>query len=86
MIDIEPEDEITRLRAENARLKAELDGWKKSFVGHVYVKNEEYDDLCKAAKDPNFITNLKATQVAAIRQATELQKRLDAIIGIAQGG
>jgi hypothetical protein len=39
----------------------ELQRWRKSFDGHVYVTNQEYSDLIKSAK----------TQLGRIREAAE---------------
>lgn len=74
-----------KLAARIAQLEAEVERWEKSFVGHVYVKNEEYRALCEAAKNPNYILSLKAEQINAIQQCTELRERLATIINVAQG-
>jgi len=36
---------IRRQHAEIERLRDEVRNWKNSFVGHVYVKNEDYAEL-----------------------------------------
>lgn len=40
--------EIEAWRAERDQLKAELAHWRKSFDGHVYVRNEEWAAKCGA--------------------------------------
>ena len=44
-LDDERMNLIERLADENERLREEVRNWKKSFVGHVYVKNEDYAEL-----------------------------------------
>lgn len=61
-----------RLTADNERLKDELRNWKKSFVGHVYVKNEDYAELVgkrDALKTDN--ERLKAERDEAVRAERE---------------
>ena len=38
-------DDVEALRRDAERLREEVRNWKKSFVGYVYVKNEDYAEL-----------------------------------------
>lgn len=40
-----------RLIVERNMARAELAAFRRSFDGHVYVKNEEYAELCRAARE-----------------------------------
>jgi len=39
--------EIKKLQVELTAARAEIARWNSSFDGHVYVKNEEYAELCE---------------------------------------
>jgi hypothetical protein len=43
--------EVGRLTAALAEAQRELDRWRKSFDGHVYVTNEAWAAVCQAKRD-----------------------------------
>ena len=71
-----------KLERRITELETQIAAWEKSFVGHVYVKNEEYQALCQAAKDPSYILNLKKSQVAAFREVNELKESIARLLGV----
>jgi hypothetical protein len=80
---------IREQHAEVERLREEVRNWKKSFVGHVYVKNEDYAELIgkrDALKTENERLTATALQAqnAAIDLAKENERLREALQGIAE--
>lgn len=63
-------------RAEAA--EAEIARLRRSFDGHVYVKDAEYALLCASAKDPGLLVQIKRLQVAALQRVREMEDTLAA--------
>lgn len=42
--------DVPRLNAKLAEQAAEIERWRKSFDGHVYVPNDDYADVCEKAR------------------------------------
>lgn len=73
-------DAVPRLLADLARVEGELTKLRRSFAGHVYVKDEDYAALCRAADENGgaaYVLALKADQASAVIDATRMREERD---------
>lgn len=50
------------------------DDFARTFAGHVYVKNEDYVALCRAAKEPGFIREMVAERASFTEQRAQARR------------
>lgn len=48
----------------------------RTFAGHVYVKDDDYAALCRAAKEPEFIRELQAERITLTARVKALETGL----------